>query len=156
MCIVGFLQLRLLRYKNKRENRNLIAKIWQSDDKKMIFAHRFGSWLGFLVNLYTKSRKKQQSTDAFTFCGQKKLESEPPTALKSDHWLQSIAPTTHKSWYWSQSKASTNLKVSVDYNQYLQRVSKIEIFSNQCFRQVPKGLLIAINTSNDNQKCCWL
>ena len=26
MCIVGFLQLRLLIYKNKRENRNLIVK----------------------------------------------------------------------------------------------------------------------------------
>lgn len=32
MCIFGFLQLRLLRYKNKRENRNLIAK----NDSRMI------------------------------------------------------------------------------------------------------------------------
>ena len=37
MCIVEFLRLQLLRYKNKRENGNLIAKNWQSYEKKMVF-----------------------------------------------------------------------------------------------------------------------
>ena len=147
MCIVGFLQLRLLRYKNKRENRNLIAKKWQQDDKKMVFARKNSFWFWFLVILNTKSWKKQQSTDVFTFCGQKKLESKLLTVLKSNHWLQSAAPMKHKNRSWLQSMALTNLKVPVDYNLHLQRTSKAEIFSNQYLHQAPKWLLIVINTS---------
>ena len=147
MCIVGFLQLRLLRYKNKRENRNLIAKKWQQDDKKMVFARKNSFWFWFLVILNTKSWNKQQPTDVFIFCGQKKLESKLLTALKSNHWLQSAAPMTHKNRSWLQSMALTNLKVPVDYNLHLQRTSKAELFSNQYLHQAPKWLLIVINTS---------
>ena len=147
MCIVGFLQLRLLRYKNKRENGNLIAKNWQSYEKKTVFACKNSFWFWFLVILNTKSWKKQQSTDVFTFCGQKKLESKLLTALKSNHWLQSAAQMTHKNRSWLQSMALTNLKVPVDYNLHLQRTSKAEIFSNQYLHQAPKWLLIVINTS---------
>ncbi|RGW39047.1 DUF3872 domain-containing protein, partial [Segatella copri] len=34
--------------------------------------------------------------------------------------------------------ASTKLKVAVDYNQYLQPTSKVEIFSNQCLQRHSK------------------
>ena len=34
--------------------------------------------------------------------------------------------------------ASTKLKVAVDYNQYLQSTSKVEIFSNQCLQRHSK------------------
>lgn len=111
------------------------------------WARKNSFWFWFLVILNTKSWKKQQSTDVFTFCGQKKLESKLLTALKSNHWLQSAAPMKHKNRSWLQSMAITNLKVPVDYNLHLQRTSKAEIFSNQYLHQAPKWLLIVINTS---------
>ena len=138
MCIVGFLQLRLLRYKNKRENGNLIAKNWQSYEKKMFFLCWNGDWCLFVGHLGTNSCKKQQLLGSFIFCGQKKLESKCQTALKSNYWLQSIVPTTNKSMYWLQSTASTKLNVTVDCNQYLQLTLKEEIFSNQCFQRHSK------------------
>ena len=37
MCVVGFLRLQWLKYKNYRENRNLIAKILSYCEKKIVF-----------------------------------------------------------------------------------------------------------------------
>ena len=45
MCIVGFLRLQSLRYKNKRENGNLIAKKWQSCEKKMVIDLLLVRWI---------------------------------------------------------------------------------------------------------------
>jgi|GEM_PF-5534248 len=38
MCVVGFLRLQWLKYKNYRENRNLIAKILSYCEKKIVFS----------------------------------------------------------------------------------------------------------------------
>ena len=40
MCVVGFLRLQWLKYKNYRENRNLIAKILSYCEKKIVFSYK--------------------------------------------------------------------------------------------------------------------
>ena len=110
MSIVGFLRLQSLRYKNKRENRNLIAKIWQSYDKKMFFACWIYSWCTLLVTFDTRSSKKQQTIGSFTFCGQRNLNQN----------LQQ------------------NVKVAIDCNQQPQWHIKVGIDRNQCPNEYQK------------------
>lgn len=154
MCIVGFLQLRLLRYKKYRENNNLIVKIWQSYDKKMDLGSINVAWCSFLRSPGTTSNKKQQSIGTFHILWTKKLESERPIRLENSYWLQSTAPTTYKSRCWPQSKDSTNLKVSVDCNLYLQSTSKAEIFSNQWLQRHSKATVDCNQYFPQNIKWC--
>ena len=40
MCVVGFLRLQWLKYKNYRENRHLITKILSYCEKKIVFSYK--------------------------------------------------------------------------------------------------------------------
>ena len=138
MCIVGFLRLQSLRYKNKRENGNLIAKNWQSCEKKIVFWLLKSFLMLFLEDFWYKKLQKSAINSYIYILWTKKLKSRHPTALKRSHWLQSIAITTLKSRGWLQSPATMNLKVSVDCNQNLKLTLRVGIFSNQWLQQYSK------------------
>ena len=54
MCVVGFLRLQWLKYKNYRENRNLIAKILSYCEKKIVFSYKKDFDASFLYVLKQK------------------------------------------------------------------------------------------------------
>lgn len=73
-----------LRYKNKRENGNLIARNWQSCEKKMVLTVEI-FFLRFLGYFWYKKLQKSATNSYIYILLIKKLKSRHPIALKRSH-----------------------------------------------------------------------
>lgn len=124
LCIIGFLRLQSLRYKNKRENGNLIAKNWQFLREKDVFWLLKSVSLLFWGDFLYKKLQETVINSSIHILWTKKLRTRHPTAPKRSHWLQSIAITAPK--------------VGVDCNQNLKLTPREGIFSNQWLNDIQR------------------
>ena len=69
MSVVGFLRLQWLKYKNYRENRNLIAKILSYCEKKIVFSYKKDFDASFLDVLKQKGAINWNQQASLHFAG---------------------------------------------------------------------------------------